>query len=141
MTKEEIRKEHIQDRILVITCIRKLVNKYHHLEIVQEKIDVMHHQIMEIIELFNPLFKRGLPLFSEEKGGMWSQKEYNDRLISFILDHRQFDDMQQQSLLGKTMIGKLVGDFEMLFDFKAHVPNCLISLIQKMWSSRCWLRR
>ena len=50
---------------------------------------------------------------------MWSHKEYNDRLISFILDHRQFDDMQQQSLPGKTMIDKLTIDFEMMFDFKA----------------------
>ena len=27
--------------------------------------------------------------------------------------------MQQQSLLGKTVIDKLTGEFEMLFDFKA----------------------
>ena len=50
---------------------------------------------------------------------MWSQQEYNDRLISCILDHKQFDDMQHQSLSRKTMIDKLAGDFEMLFDFKA----------------------
>ena len=70
-------------------------------------------------KLFNPLFKRGLPLFWEEKGGMWSQKEYNDRLISCRLDHRKFDDMQHQSFSGKIVIEKLSNDFEMLFDFKA----------------------
>ena len=111
-------KANIQDRILVITCARKLVNKYHHLEMVQAKIDVMHHQIKGFIELFNPLFRRGLPFFWEEKGGMWFQKDYNDKLISCILDHRQFDDMQQQSLSGKIVIDKLDGDFEMFFDFK-----------------------
>ena len=88
LTGVETRLAHIQDRTLVITWERKVVNKYHHLEIVQANIDVMHHQIKEYIELFNPLFKRGLPLFWEEKGGMWSQKEYNDRLISCRLDHR-----------------------------------------------------
>ena len=104
---------------MVITWARKVVNKYHHLAIVQAKIEVMHHQIKEFIELFNPLFRRGLPLFWEEKGGMWSQKEYNDSLISCRLDYKQFDDMQHQSLSRKTMIDKLAGDFEMLFDFKA----------------------
>ena len=101
LTEDEIRKENIQDRILVITLARKVVNKYNHLETVQAKIYVMHHQIKEFIELFNPLFKRRLPLFWEEKGVMWSQKEYNDRLISCILDHSQFDDMQHQSFFWK----------------------------------------
>ena len=78
----------------------------------------MNHQIKEFIEPFNPLFKGGLPFFWEEKGGMWCQKDYNDRLISCILDHRQFEDMQQ-SLSGKIVVDKLVGDFVMLFDFKA----------------------
>ena len=57
LTKEEIKKENIQDKVLVITWTRKVVNKYHHLETFQAKIDVMHHQIKEFIELFNPLFK------------------------------------------------------------------------------------
>ena len=54
---------------------------------------------------------------------MWSQKEYNDRLISCRLDHRQFDDMQHQSLFGKKLIDKLTVDFEMLFDFKSICTN------------------
>ena len=79
----------------------------------------MHNQIREFIEQFNPLFKRGLPLFWEEKGGMWSQKEYNDTLINCRLDHGKFDDMQHQSLSGKEMIDKLAGDFNMMFEVKA----------------------
>ena len=53
---------------MVITWARKVVNKYHHLATVEEKIDVMHHQIKEFIELFNPLFRRGLPF-------LWKKKE------------------------------------------------------------------
>ena len=78
----------------------------------------MHDQIKGFIEFFNPLFKRGLPFFWEEKGGMWFQKEYNDRLINCRLYHKYFYDMQQQSLSGKIVIEKLDRDFEMLFDFK-----------------------
>ena len=63
VTEEEIKKANIQDRVLVITCARKVVNQYHHLETVLAKIDVMHHQIKEFIEQFNPLFRRGLPFF------------------------------------------------------------------------------
>ena len=94
MNEDEIKKENIQDRVLVIAFASKVVNKYHHLETVQEIIDVMHHQIKGYIELFNPLFKRGLPFFWEEKGGTWSQKEYNDMLFNYKSDQRQFDDMQ-----------------------------------------------
>ena len=93
LTEEEIRKENIQDRVLVITWERRVVNKHHHLETVHEKIYVMHNQVKELIQLLNPLFKRGLPLFCEEKGGMLSQKEYNDILINCRSDHRQFEDM------------------------------------------------
>ena len=73
LIEEEVRKANLQDRVLVITWERRVVNKYQHLETVQEKIDFMHNQIKEFIELFNPLFKRVLPFFWEEKGGMWSQ--------------------------------------------------------------------
>ena len=44
---------------------------------------------------------------------------YNDRLLSCRLDHRKFDDMQQQYLSGKAVIDKLAGDFEMMFEFKS----------------------
>ena len=67
LTEEEIKKENIQDRVLVITWVRKVVNKYHHLEKFQVKIDVMHHQIKELIELFNTLFRRGLPSSGKRK--------------------------------------------------------------------------
>ena len=49
LTEEEIRKANIQYRILVIMWERKVVNKYHNLETVQEKIGVMHHQIKGFI--------------------------------------------------------------------------------------------
>ena len=56
---------------------------------------------------------------------MVSQEEYHDRLINCRLDHRQFDDMQQQYFLGKAVINKLDGDFEMLFEFKAMCTKLL----------------
>ena len=102
----------------------------------------MNNQIKEFIELFNPLFQRGLPIFWEEKVGMWYQKEYNDRLISCRLDHKQFDDMQQQSLSEKNVIEKLSRDFEMLFEFKATCDKLQnFSYPCKTWSSGYWLRR
>ena len=85
----------------------------------------MHNEIKKLIQLFNPLFKRGIPFFQEEKGGMLSQKEYNDRLISCRVEHRQFDDTQHQFFLGKAVIDKLDGDFEMLFEFKAMCTKLL----------------
>ena len=63
LTEEEIKKANIHDRVLVIKWERKVVNKYHNLETIEAKIDVMHHRIKEFIELYNPLFRRGLPFF------------------------------------------------------------------------------
>ena len=63
LIEEEIKKGNIHDRLLVITWERKVVNRYHYLSTFEVKIDVMHHQIKEFIELFNPLFRRGHPLF------------------------------------------------------------------------------
>ena len=67
LTEEEIRKSNIQYRFLVITLARKVVNKYHHLEIVQAKINVMHHQIKEFIELFNPFSKEDFLSFGKRR--------------------------------------------------------------------------
>ena len=53
-----------------------------------------------------------------KKGGMFSQKEYHDRVIECRLDHRKFEDMQH-SLSGKVIVDKLGDDFEILFAFRA----------------------
>ena len=47
LTEEVIRKENIQDRVLVITWEIKVVDKYHHLETVQKKL------MLCIIKLWN----------------------------------------------------------------------------------------
>ena len=63
------------------------------MDTVQAKIDVMVHQLKLFRDMFDPLFKKGLPLFSEEKGAMHTQKEYQDKLIECRLDHVNFVDM------------------------------------------------
>ena len=67
----------IKDIISVITWDRKVVGKHQYLENVQEKIDIMHHQVKLFIDLFMPLFKKGLPFLQEEKRRMLSQTEYH----------------------------------------------------------------
>ena len=51
-------------------------------------------------------------------GLMLSHKEYCDRMFKCRKEHRKFEDMAQHSLSGKTMVKKLSGEFELLFDFK-----------------------
>ena len=63
LTKEEIREDSIRDNIFVITWARKVVNQYHHLEIVEANIVIMAHEIKVFIKNFNPLVKMGLPFF------------------------------------------------------------------------------
>ena len=40
-----------------MTWARKVVNKYHHLDTVQAKVDIMAHQVKIFIDKFDPLFK------------------------------------------------------------------------------------
>ena len=94
-----------------------MVNKNQHLDIVQDKIDIMVHQLKLFRDMFDPLNKKGLLLFWEEKGVMTTQKEYQDKLIECILNHTNFVDMHQ-SLSGKTIVQKLADEFEMIFDLK-----------------------
>ena len=72
LTEEDIRRGNIQDRILFIIWARRVVNKHCHLNMVEAKWNFMHKQVNEFPSLFNPLVKRGLPLFWEEKGLMLS---------------------------------------------------------------------
>ena len=88
------------------------------LETVRAKIEVIEHKVLEVIKLFKPLVSRGLPLFSEEKDPLLSQKEYREFLVHCRLDKSKFGDMQQ-SLSGKVVFDKLTSDLELLFDFKA----------------------
>ena len=86
---------------------------------VEVKWNFMRKQADDFAEKFKPLVQRGLPFLWEEKGPMLSQKEYYDRLVECTRDHRKFKDITQQSLSSMTMIRKLSGEFELLFNFKA----------------------
>ena len=77
----------------------------------------MAHRVKLFMDMFDPLFIKGLPFFWEDKGSMLSKKEYHDYLIECRSYHTKFADMQQ-SLSGKTIVDKLEYDFEILFSFK-----------------------
>ena len=76
----------------------------------QDKIDIMYHQVKIFLGLFTPLFKMVLPSLWEENGKLLSQEEYHAQLVRCRLDHKKFEDMQQ-SLLGKTIVENLSVDF------------------------------
>ena len=86
---------------------------------VEAKWSFMCKQDDDFTAMFKHLVQRGIPFFWEEKGPMLSKKEYYDRFVKCKQDHGKFEDIAQQSLLGTTMIKKLSGEFELLFDFKS----------------------
>ena len=105
MTEDELKTTNIKDRISAFTWARKVVSKHQHLDTLQENIDIMTHQVKFFIEIFTPVFKKGLSFFWEEKGCMFSQKQYHDRPVNCRLNHRKFEDMQQY-LSGNIIIDK-----------------------------------
>ena len=69
-TKDDLKTTNIKDIISVITWDRKVVGKHQHIDTVQAKIDFMTHQVKLFIELFTPLFKKGIPFIMGRK--MWN---------------------------------------------------------------------
>ena len=70
LTEEELKTTNIKDTISIIKCARKVVNKHHHLDTVEAKIGIMAHQLKLFRDMFDPLFKKGLAFFWEEKVSM-----------------------------------------------------------------------
>ena len=75
LREDDLKNENIKDILSIITWARKVVNKYHHLDTIQAKIDIMAHQLNLFRDTFDPLFKKGFPFFWEENGTMLNQKE------------------------------------------------------------------
>ena len=68
LTEDNLKNANIKDKNTIINWARKAVNKYHHLDIIQDKIDIMTHQLKLFKDIFDPLFKKGLLFFWEENG-------------------------------------------------------------------------
>ena len=65
LTEHDLKNANIKDRISIITQAMKVVNRYHHLDTIQAKIDIMAHQLNLFRDIFDPLFKKGIPFFWE----------------------------------------------------------------------------
>ena len=103
--------------ISIMTWARKVIKKYHQLDRVEEKVDILAHQVKLFIDMFDLLFKKGPPFFQKEKGVMLTTDGYYEKLIACRQDHANFVDMNQ-SLYGRVIVDKLADEFEILFTFK-----------------------
>ena len=54
LSEDDLKKTNIKDRLSIMTWSRKVVIKYHHLDIVQAKVDIMAHQVKIFIDMFDP---------------------------------------------------------------------------------------
>ena len=64
----------ISYRISNITWENKVVSKQRDLDTVEGRIDIVTHQVKLFMDMFDPLLKKALPFFWEEKGSMLSEK-------------------------------------------------------------------
>ena len=70
LTENYLKNANIKDIILSIMCAKKLVNKYHHLDTVQAKIDIMAHQMGFIRDMF-PYLRKDSHSFGKKKELCW----------------------------------------------------------------------
>ena len=117
LSKDDLKKANIKEKISILNWARKVINKYHHLDTVQEKVDILAHQVKLFIEMFDSLFNKVFHLFRQEKGVMLTKDEYYEKLIACRHEHLNFVDMNQ-SRSGRLIIDKLADEFEILFSFK-----------------------
>ena len=59
----ELKEDNIKDKIYIITWARIVVNKHQHLDTFEEKIGIMTYQVNFFMDMFDLLFKKGLPFF------------------------------------------------------------------------------
>ena len=81
---------------------------YRMLDMVQAKINIIDPKVHDVIKLFKPLVRRGIPFFWEEMGPLLTQEYYLERLILYRVDHNKFGDMQH-ALSGPIVFNKWLG--------------------------------
>ena len=64
----QIRIMGIKDKVVVVSWARRVIGKYRMMETMQAKMDIINHRVKEVIGFFNPLVKKGITFFWEEKG-------------------------------------------------------------------------
>ena len=72
LPEEELRTMAITDRITIITWVRNVIGKHHHIESVQAKEGLMSQQVKSFKVLFVNLFQKCLPPFWDEDGKLIS---------------------------------------------------------------------
>ena len=81
-SKEKLRTMGIKYRITAITWSKKFMGKHQHIDILQEKVDIMLHQVKSFKGLFIELFQKGLSLSWDEDGKIIYHFEYPDLLVT-----------------------------------------------------------
>ena len=65
LSEDQVIRFYIQDRVVIISWARKVIGKYIMLDTVQAKVDIIGHKVKEVINLFTPLVRKGIPFFWE----------------------------------------------------------------------------
>ena len=55
VSEDDLKNTRIKDRILVITWAKKVVGKHQHLEIIQDKIDIIQHHVKMFMVIYTIL--------------------------------------------------------------------------------------
>ena len=63
LSEDQVRRFGIQDNDVIASWDRKLIGKYGMLDTVHAKVDIISHKVKEVINLFTPLVRRGIPFF------------------------------------------------------------------------------
>jgi hypothetical protein len=117
LSEEQADTTGIKDRVSTIIWAKRIINKHQQVKITQFGIDILSNQLRLFKEAFDPLFKKGLPIFWEENGTMLSNEEYKFKLWDCRVNQEDFARMDQP-LTGQIVAEKLTRDFELASMFR-----------------------
>ena len=116
LTYQKLQEIGIKDRVAIVLCSKKFINKHQLMKVVQDKSNAMYSQINDFKRAFKELFEDNLPSFWDDKGRLFSQEHYHNMLVQNCMDHSKFEDLVK-GLTGKIIVEKLTKDFEILQKF------------------------
>ena len=58
LSEYQVKRMGMKDKVVVVSCARRVIGKYKMMETVQAKMDIINHRVKEVISFFNPLVNK-----------------------------------------------------------------------------------
>jgi hypothetical protein len=116
-TKEELKDLQVNDRINIVTDVKRVITKRILLQNEETKFHELMREISTFMKIFSDVIKHGFPSFWNENRDLYPKKNYHK-----LLEYRRNRDNKFKNidgtLKGQDVVELFAGDFELLHNMK-----------------------